>query len=387
MNRLFPSLVFSSLLFLLTSCGPGGEPFVYTTAEVSEEGDVSILSRSALDADLANSTFYLTDEAGAAVASQFSDTDEDGEWDQLLLLTEELNKGLRVYPGSSDHVPASRTNIRMAERSDDGWREVSEKTRATDHIEKATPMLYQMEGPAWENDRVGFRLYFDMRNGTDIWGKKTTEMVLDSVGWEGDNYHAMDDWGMDVLKVGNSLGAGGVALLANDTVFRLGDTREEHFRILEEGPLRSSFVVEYRGWEVGDRILNADWAFTITAGTDAYEGAFTVNGLTGGEELMIGIVNLNSDTLYTAEKDGRFIAYTHGPQAEEGHVLGMGLSIDQGIYLGHGETPESDAPVTTTYFLRTALENDQTVPYRFTAGWAPGESAFEDRAAFFEAVR
>jgi hypothetical protein len=32
------------------------------------------------------------------------------------------------------------------------------------------------------NDKVGLRLYFNVCNGKDIWGKRTSRMMLDSVG-------------------------------------------------------------------------------------------------------------------------------------------------------------------------------------------------------------
>ncbi len=53
-------------------------------------------------------------------------------------------------------------------------------------------------------------------------------MVLDEVGTDtAKNYHALADWGMDVLKVGKSLGAGAMGVLmrdaaGKDTLVRLG---------------------------------------------------------------------------------------------------------------------------------------------------------------------
>ncbi|MBK7700210.1 MAG: DUF4861 family protein [Saprospiraceae bacterium] len=46
-------------------------------------------------------------------------------------------------------------------------------------------------------------------------------MVLNSVGIH-ENYHEMQDWGMDILKVGNSLGAGAIGLIIGDSLFRIG---------------------------------------------------------------------------------------------------------------------------------------------------------------------
>lgn len=65
------------------------------------------------------------------------------------------------------------------------------------------------EGPGWESDKVGYRFYLDQRNATDVFGKKASDMVLQHIGLDGfDSYHHMQSWGMDVMKVGKSLGLG-----------------------------------------------------------------------------------------------------------------------------------------------------------------------------------
>ena len=64
------------------------------------------------------------------------------------------------------------TNIRLARaEGDNTFTEVKGVTRAPDHLGQRIPFVYQMEGPAWENENVGFRLYFDERNAIDIFGK------------------------------------------------------------------------------------------------------------------------------------------------------------------------------------------------------------------------
>ncbi|HET9054673.1 MAG TPA: DUF4861 family protein, partial [Cyclobacteriaceae bacterium] len=66
------------------------------------------------------------------------------------------------------------------------------------------------EGPGIESDKVGYRIYLDWRNGFDIFGKTVADPILQKVGQDGyESYHHMQDWGMDILKVGESLGAGG----------------------------------------------------------------------------------------------------------------------------------------------------------------------------------
>jgi len=70
----------------------------------------------------------------------------------------------------------------------------------------------QFEGPGWESDKIGYRIYLDWRNAIDIFGKKTNALVLQNVGLDGfDSYHEMQEWGVDILKVGDALGIGTLA--------------------------------------------------------------------------------------------------------------------------------------------------------------------------------
>ncbi|GAB2510836.1 DUF4861 family protein [Microbulbifer agarilyticus] len=70
--------------------------------------------------------------------------------------------------------------------------------------------LFKYEGPGWESELVAYRLYFDHRAAIDIFGKTRTQLVLPQVGVDGSDYHTLADWGMDILKVGQSLGLGGI---------------------------------------------------------------------------------------------------------------------------------------------------------------------------------
>ncbi len=279
------------------------------------------------------------------------------------------------------------TNIRLAKaEGDNTFSEVTEVTRAPDHLGQRIPFVYQMEGPAWENENVGFRLYFDERNAIDIFGKLTHEMVLDRIGTEtlgkDQNYHNLSDWGMDILKVGTSLGAGSIGLMIGDSVYHLGDAAEEHVRVLEETPERSRFVLEYQGWEVAGRSLDLDWEIGIEPGTWGYTSSVTFTGLQGDEELLTGIVNLHSDTLYTEERGDRFVMYTYGPQAELDKVLGMAVTADESAVIGHGEFAPEGGQITSTYYLRLKLANGEPTTYRFTAGWEPSNPAFGTREGF-----
>ncbi|OUU37235.1 MAG: hypothetical protein CBC09_07010 [Cellvibrionales bacterium TMED49] len=110
---------------------------------------------------------------------------------------------------------------------------------------KVGDKLITYEGPGWESQLVGYRLYLDGRNAIDVFGKKTADMILQQVG-RGDDYHKMRPWGMDILKVGASLGSGGFGVLEDDQAKQIGPARYYSAKILRDNPQRSKVEVVHR---------------------------------------------------------------------------------------------------------------------------------------------
>ena len=75
----------------------------------------------------------------------------------------------------------------------------------------------------------------------DIFGKIIPDMVLSQVGVDGyESYHEMSDWGMDILKVGKSLGLGSIAFWNGTKAERIEKTDSVICKILNDGILYSS---------------------------------------------------------------------------------------------------------------------------------------------------
>lgn len=139
--------------------------------------------------------------------------------------------GLSLTGCAETNVPAiDRASADIGDLNNDG---VSVVYFKTPQGYKRGDKLIAYEGPGWESDKTAFRLYLDGRNALDIFGKKTPDMVLESVG-RGDDYHAMAGWGMDILKVGNSLGAGGFGVFENGEVRQIGRAQSYSASILKD---------------------------------------------------------------------------------------------------------------------------------------------------------
>ena len=132
--------------------------------------------------------------------------------------------------------------------------------------------LFKYEGPGWESEKVGYRFYLDWRNAIDIFGKKKDQLILATVGVhdtvaKDDSYHNMQEWGMDIFKVGNSLGIGSFGMWHNGKVYMVSKTDSIYFELKQNGPIKSEIKTNYFGWKVDANKFDLESKLSITAGS------------------------------------------------------------------------------------------------------------------------
>lgn len=218
------------------------------------------------------------------------------------------------------------------------------------------------EGPGWESDKVGYRFYLDQRNASDVFGKTTTDMVLQGVGLDGfDSYHKLQPWGMDVMKAGKSLGLGSIAALVNGTAVRVEKTDSVNCRITENGDVYSSIFTNYYGWKAGDKIYIIQSQLSIHAGTRLTREQLTVTG--NPDNLCTGIVKDKLASLLTSKGDSERYGYiaTYGKQSLNGDNLGLAVFFN---------ASSAGAITADDYSHLVALTPSQgKLEYYFVATW------------------
>lgn len=110
----------------------------------------------------------------------------------------------------------------------------------------------RLEDIAFENDRIGFRLYgpaLQKRGekgfGHDVWVKRTTELVLDKL-YRDDprlNFHLDHGLALDCYGVGPTLGCGTPCLIKEGKI--VYPWCYETYKILDKGPLRFTVQVNF----------------------------------------------------------------------------------------------------------------------------------------------
>ena len=125
---------------------------------------------------------------------------------------------------------------------------------------------------AWENDAIAFRMYgkalenfpSEMGWGTDVWVKRTDRLILNERYKRGE-YHIDHGDGMDYYHVGKSLGDGMVLPYLGDSICYSNNFRR--WKVLDNGPLRSTFQLEYDPWTVGTQTVSVVRTISLDAGS------------------------------------------------------------------------------------------------------------------------
>ncbi|RBP53008.1 glycoside hydrolase family 88 protein [Arenicella xantha] len=248
-----------------------------------------------------------------AVPTQLIDSDADGVADQLAFLASLDAKQTNQYV-INNHVSkqqiTARTQAEVSIKDGGEWQDkvyvggtfknvsqVTPPSQYTDHSE-----YIRYEGPGIESDQVGYRIYLDWRNGFDIFGKKTSDLVLQDVGQDGyASYHEMSDWGADILKVGSSLGAGGYGYWTGEKVELVSKVKQRSTAIKVNGPLYSALDIDYQGWDTGSNVVDLTASLAMQAGSPMVDVELRTSEPLSN--LAIGLVAHQGTELLTGDLD------------------------------------------------------------------------------------
>ncbi len=332
MKTLFFLLIVSALF----SCDKELEFTVSNPTNLVRTDEVIVLTRAELAKKTelpANQLPVIKVGEDVLAPSQVDDLDGDGEWDEVVLLLDfaaNETKQFEVDFVNKEDYPEfeKRTNLRLGIHQEDGsYKEVDSYQAPS--CKQGFKIIAQGEGVSWENDKIAFRDYFDCRNVKDLFAKRLPGMIIDKIHTpEMGSYHNLADWGMDVLHCGSSLGSGGLAILENDSLYRLGSTDVYEYQKIVEGPVRSVFELRYKGWEVDGKMLEAVERISIYPGKYWFESDVTFIGCPVGSQIVTGIVTSHLKRKPFEFKTGDFQCIgTHDVQSLNNDELGMAVIV------------------------------------------------------------
>ena len=239
------------------------------------------------------------------------------------------------------------------------------------------------EGPGIESDKVAYRVYLDGRNGFDIFGKTLPDPVLQKIGQDGySSYHQMQPWGMDILKVGSSLGAGGFGFYDGNQVVGVNDVASHTATITNNGPIFSGVKIDYKNWTINEQTLDVNAHLTMHAGSRLVHNSLALSESL--PNLAIGFVKHKNTEFIEGSRDVAGDSYSYvaswGKQSLNGDHLGMAIIFTKRDF----REVLSD---TNSYAIKMDTAGNE-LNYYFLAAWegehGKGINSREDFIAYLE---
>lgn len=236
---------------------------------------------------------------------------------------------------------------------------------------------------AWENDKIAFRMYGkelektpkEMAYGMDVWVKSTDRMVINERYKRGKYHEDLGD-GMDYYHVGFTLGAGNIAPMIKDSIYY--DGTYARYKVLDNGPLRTSFQLEYNEWNVAGMKVRATKTITLDAGThfNKVEVAYAEDTMTA-LPLVVGIIKRKEQGAMLLDELNGSMAYWEPLHGGDG-ITGVGSFLLE---------PAVGIKVTATQLLmQTSTPKAKPIVYYTGAAWNKA-GVFTDAQGWFSHVQ
>ena len=230
----------------------------------------------------------VLDAEGREIASQVVDDDGNGTLDALIFQGDFNAKEARTFTVETS-APTMKYEPKVSVRHDE-----------------------PRDDMAWESDRIAFRIYGEglkktssamSSSGIDVWNKKTRALIVEKWYTKGhDSYHVDTGEGADFYDVNETLGNGGTAGWARDTIWRADNFKA--WRVIATGPIRAIFELRYDPWNVAGKPVSEIKRIAIDAGSNLYK-ATSIFSTPGGGDIpyvvgtvkrpgMIGIMSNNN---------------------------------------------------------------------------------------------
>lgn len=384
--------------------GQSGKLVITNNSGVSRTEDPVVISRQEMSEliDIPNSGKKLAlSIKGKPIPAQLDDLNQDGKWDELafqLDIDRNSKVEIKMKWVDPEDEPVFPKRVQLwfgvSENRDGKYQSVTRETRPDVWTPGMQPPRYQMEGPSWENEKVGFRQYFDSRNQKDVFGKTKPGLVLDSVDRFYKDFHKPGPWGMDVLNTESSMGAGGFAMMDKGIPAPLVNTEYVRYQQIAYGPARVMFDVVYEGWDVKGSKYNVRERVSIWAGKYWYKNEMVFTGFTGEKEIAVGISASRKEVqpIYKTNNRAFTSLCSHDRQSENDDMLGMGLLFSTKIFGGYGETPRFDPlpkrdSLSHSIYATLKIRSGQPIEYQFFACWEKSELKFGNAKYFTDTIQ
>lgn len=286
----------------------------------------------------------VTNSKGSEIPSQLDDLNGDGKYDELCFMTD-LNKkesqtfsiNLMEQGKQKEYEPQVYAEMLLTNKKikSSNKQDLYISSLTVDNGTNPYWMLHH-HGPAFENDMVGYRIYFDHRQTIDIYGKYKKGLELKQTQFYPDKEQKAAGFGDDVLWVGSTFGLGALRGWDGNKPQMLNDVDHRTLRIISRGPLRTVVEVIDEGWNTmnaGKEKIDMTIRYTLYAGRRDCFVDVKFNKAVPTYEFATGIINVKNSVEHSNKKGLRGCWGTDWPVSEKDSAGHKRETVGLGIYI------------------------------------------------------
>ena len=321
------------------------------------------------------------------ICAQLDDLDGDGVWDELVFLCDLRPKEKKTF--------VLRLNVAAGNQPTDCTKEVHAQMFFNNPDRSITPTLEASStadnmynrmyhhGPAWESDRIAYRLYFDKKTTVDVYGKKKYRLELADTKWYPTDEQLADHYGDDILWVGNSVGVGTLKGWNGTEATHIDPMQKRTARIVVNGNLRTVVDMAVEGWQYQGQSINVTARYIQYARHRDMVAQVIIGEPVARENLTFstGVQKVRESQVQIHEKDGIIAVWgTEYPTPDTlkyaRETFGLGVVV-----------PKKSIEKFTTDLLNHlfVIKNNQqpVIEYYVTAASQKEEEGFKTAGEFF----
>ena len=332
----------------------------------------------------------VVDSRGEEQPCQLDDLDNDGRYECLSFIVAEIggkktldysvtlsNEGQpRAYtPQVYAEMMLTNKKIKISNKQD-----LYISSLTVDNGTNPYWMLHH-HGPAFENDMVAYRIYFDERQTVDIYGKYRRGLELRDTQFYPDSLQKATGYGDDVLWVGKTFGVGAMRGWNKGAMQMLQDVESRTLSVVSRGPLRTVVKVVDKGWNprypdtcTPDERIDMTTYYTLYAGRRDCQVDILFSRDASRLQLSTGLVNVKQSSEYSDGRGLRGCWGTDWPVSAKdsvGHkreTVGLGICLPSTNVISELPADKSNYPfvvgniATSMRYHITFASDNETFP-------------------------
>ena len=332
----------------------------------------------------------VVDSRGEEQPCQLDDLDNDGRYECLSFIVAEIggkktldysvtlsNEGQpRAYtPQVYAEMMLTNKKIKSSNKQD-----LYISSLTVDNGTNPYWMLHH-HGPAFENDMVAYRIYFDERQTVDIYGKYRRDLELRDTQFYPDSLQKATGYGDDVLWVGKTFGVGAMRGWNKGAMQMLQDVESRTLSVVSRGPLRTVVKVVDKGWNprypdtcTHDERIDMTTYYTLYAGRRDCQVDILFSRDASRLQLSTGLVNVKQSSEYSDGRGLRGCWGTDWPVSAKdsvGHkreTVGLGICLPSTNVISELPADKSNYPfvvgniATSMRYHITFASDNETFP-------------------------